>query len=55
MKIKVDKTTLRKVNGKYVGKLTFKDWNPETPWADYTEWASEVGEFVRPGAAPSAN
>jgi hypothetical protein len=50
-KIKANKTTLRRVNGKYIGKLTFKDWNPETPWADYTEWAIEVGEFVRPTAA----
>jgi hypothetical protein len=51
VKLKVNKTTLRRVNGKYIGKLTFKDWNPETPWADYTEWAIEVGEFVRPTAA----
>ena len=55
VKIRVNKTTLRKVNGKYVGKLTFNDWNPATPWADYTEWAVEVGEFVRPGPAPIAN
>jgi hypothetical protein len=46
-KIKVNKTTLRKVNGKYIGKLTFNDWNPETPWPDYQEWAIEIGEFVR--------
>ena len=47
VKIRVNKTTLRRVNGEYVGKITFNDWNPETPWADYTEWAIEIGEFVR--------
>ncbi len=48
VKIRVNKTTLRRVNGKYIGKLTFNDWNPATPWADYTEWAIEISEFVRP-------
>jgi hypothetical protein len=55
VKIKVNKTILRRVNGKFIGKLTFNDWNPETPWADYTEWAVEVGEFVRPTAPVSSS
>lgn len=54
VKIRVNKTILRRVNGKYIGKLTLNDWNPATPWADYTQWAIEVGEFVRP-TAPAGN
>lgn len=47
VKIRVNKTTLRLVNGQYIGRLSFNDWNPATPWADYTEWAIQIGEFVR--------